>query len=145
MKITVKEIHSAIELIKNMSAQEYTDFLLNDFSTNLPDVSRFINGGHYRIINRTERNCLNYYILVAYAVLNIAYGEAPRITEREMKLTKQEFWDENVWQIRKTDEPELDNYLRILIHADEYVRLKSALHIVAAVNAFIQLYVEKVK
>ena len=143
MKIIVKDIQNSIEFVKSMTPEEHTRFVIRDFSENLPDVSKYINGGHYRIINKTERISLNYYFHIAYTALNTTYGEPPRITEREMKLTKEEFLDENVWDIPKTDEPELDGYLRNLIHAEEYVRLKSVPHMVASVNAFIQLYVEK--
>jgi hypothetical protein len=77
---------------------------------------------------------------VAYRALQTAYGESSFITTLSITQQRDAFLDKKILTQTTTTEPILEEHLKLLIHGDKYIRMKSVLPITATVCAFIALY-----
>jgi hypothetical protein len=137
--LTEELVKTAIEKVRDLTDVEYTKFVFRLFDYQ-KEVSQFINGGHYRVINVSERHVLNYYIFIAYEALKTAYGESPLITTDSITKKRDEFLQSKILEQCVTVEPILEERLKLLIHGNWNVRTKSVLAVTSTVCAFIELY-----
>lgn len=138
--ITRQQVREAIVFLKSLEGAEHTGFVMDEFVDNFSEVSTFINGGHYKIIDRTERGRLNYYVVIAFKALLDEYGLARSIDTTSLNRTKDLFLAAVDLNVRLTSEPVLEEYLKQLIHGDVFVRVKSVRQLQATVCTFIELY-----
>lgn len=138
---TEVEIRKVIDKIKDMKPVEYTS-LVFDIANTQSQLSTFINGGHYKVINRAERGCLNYYVQIVYLLYKEKYGTMTFISTTQLEKEKASCFEHDIFNESATKECTLEDYLKQLIHADFNIRTKSVRHIVATTCACINIFHE---
>lgn len=134
-------IQKAIEKIKKMQPAEYSSFVMS-IAKKQSELSTFINGGHYKVINRTERNCLNYYFEIVYLLFETKHGNMPTISTKKLENEKARCLEYDLFKQSITKEGVLEVYLKRLIHGDNRIRTISTTQIVATICTCINIFNE---
>src|ERR1041385_592900 len=127
--ISKKEVLLAIEHVKDMNPAEHTRARM-DLGR---EVCFFLNGGQKGILRIPERGRLNYYCIIASVALQEHYGkDAGNILLSDLQRAGAELFSEKLMQKTVTCEAQLEEHLKTLVHADQWVRNSAVIHVSAA-------------
>lgn len=135
--ISKQEVLRAIERVKDMTPAEYTSASMEREH----DVCVFINGGQKGILRISERGRLNYYCIIASVAMQQHYGtDIGNIRLSDLQRASKELFAPDLMERAVSSEPHLEQHLKTLIHADQWIRNTQAIHASAALCAYIHCY-----
>ena len=135
--VTEKDIRTAIDQLKEIKASGHYHYLYRELEDKMPTLSEFIYGEHKRTLVKNEKITLFDFACVVFLVFKNDGGIVPRITLLDFKIKKKDLLELDPFNEYLTECEVLEDYLKPVIYANEFIRPKNAVLCISIVCAVI--------